>query len=166
MPLLTNQLRYSILNLERELDGTIDTCLELGVTPVAHSPLAGGVATTRFAKGGGQRAAAWREVARGRALYRWPPPASQLPALVPTYQALTAVAEAGRGAGRTETQVALQFVMAKGVIPLPGVTTAAEAAEVAGTLKWELGLGELAALNEAARGLHVRRADIPWLREL
>eukprot|EP00965_Chrysotila_dentata_P134173 4437025-Pleurochrysis_carterae.AAC.2 len=35
------QMRFSLFNLERELDGTLETCLELGVVPVAQSPLAG-----------------------------------------------------------------------------------------------------------------------------
>ena len=33
-------MRYSILNIEREIDGTLETCLELGVYPLAHTPLA------------------------------------------------------------------------------------------------------------------------------
>lgn len=35
------------MNIERELDGTIETCLELGVAPIAHTPLAKGLATSR-----------------------------------------------------------------------------------------------------------------------
>ena len=59
VPVVANQIRYSVMNIERELDGTIETCLELGVTPVAHTPLAGGLATEYYshalARRGGRR---------------------------------------------------------------------------------------------------------------
>ncbi|KAL3917986.1 MAG: hypothetical protein SGPRY_006184 [Prymnesium sp.] len=45
--LSSSQVRYSLMNIERELDGTIETCLELGVAPIAHTPLAKGLATSR-----------------------------------------------------------------------------------------------------------------------
>uniref|UniRef100_A0A7S4BYC6 NADP-dependent oxidoreductase domain-containing protein n=1 Tax=Chrysotila carterae TaxID=13221 RepID=A0A7S4BYC6_CHRCT len=163
VPLLTNQMRFSLFNLERELDGTLETCLELGVVPVAQSPLAGGIASTRLVRASGQRATLWREGRRLRALAGAAP--EHLSALQPMYHALSAVADAG-GERRSETAVALQFVMSKGAVPIPGVATADEAKEVARTLGWELGLDELHALSDAARALHVRRADIPWLRNL
>ena len=53
------------MNVERELDGTIETCLELGVTPVAHTPLAGGLASAFYAhalaRRGGRRGRVGRE---------------------------------------------------------------------------------------------------------
>ena len=67
---------------------------------------------------------------------------------------------------RTETQVALRFCMAKGLIPIPAVTNRLQAEEVAGALEWELDLDEVGALTEQALTMHVRRADFPWLRRL
>jgi len=61
VPLLMNQVRYSLLNIERELDGTIETCLELGIAPVADSPLASGLLTGQYA-----HAMAHRRGRRGR----------------------------------------------------------------------------------------------------
>ena len=29
VPIVSNQIRYSLMNIERELDGTLETCLEL-----------------------------------------------------------------------------------------------------------------------------------------
>lgn len=41
MPLLMNQVEINIHNIDSLLDGTLDQCQELGITPVAWSPLAG-----------------------------------------------------------------------------------------------------------------------------
>ena len=41
-PLVVNQVEASLLRLEPFEDGTLDQCLERGITPMAWSPLAGG----------------------------------------------------------------------------------------------------------------------------
>jgi len=42
MPLVTNQVELSLLNMEVLGDGTVDQCQRLGISPMAWSPLAGG----------------------------------------------------------------------------------------------------------------------------
>jgi len=42
MPLVTNQVELSLLNMEVLADGTVDQCQRLGISPMAWSPLAGG----------------------------------------------------------------------------------------------------------------------------
>jgi len=42
MPLVVNQVEIHLARLDAFEDGTLDQCLELGVTPVAWAPLAGG----------------------------------------------------------------------------------------------------------------------------
>lgn len=39
------QIEYSLLKRDAELSGLLDKCKDLGVTPVAHSPLAQGLLT-------------------------------------------------------------------------------------------------------------------------
>ncbi len=41
-PLVTNQIEFSVMNLNPLEDGTIDLLIELGISPMAWSPLAGG----------------------------------------------------------------------------------------------------------------------------
>jgi diketogulonate reductase-like aldo/keto reductase len=50
----------------------------------------------------------------------------------------------------TPAQVALNWVVAKGAVPLPGVNCAADAREVAGCLGWKLRAGDVAQLDKAA----------------
>jgi predicted oxidoreductase len=42
VPLVTNQIEYSVVNLEAHADGSIDLCQKLEVSPMAWSPLGGG----------------------------------------------------------------------------------------------------------------------------
>jgi predicted oxidoreductase len=42
VPLVTNQLEYSVLNMEHHDTGALDLCQELGIRPMAWSPFAGG----------------------------------------------------------------------------------------------------------------------------
>jgi aryl-alcohol dehydrogenase-like predicted oxidoreductase len=52
--------------------------------------------------------------------------------------------------GKTPGQVALNWVMAKGAVPIPGAKNAAQARENAGALGWRTEADDLAALDEAA----------------
>ncbi len=42
VPLVTNQIEYSVLSLEPHADGSIDLCQKLDIRPMAWSPLGGG----------------------------------------------------------------------------------------------------------------------------
>jgi predicted oxidoreductase len=42
VPLVTNQIEYSVLEMKHQDDGTIDLCLQRGMRPMAWSPLGGG----------------------------------------------------------------------------------------------------------------------------
>jgi predicted oxidoreductase len=42
VPLVTNQIEYSVMQLAAHADGTIDLCQKLGIRPMAWSPLGGG----------------------------------------------------------------------------------------------------------------------------
>ena len=45
-PIVTNQPEYSAVHLDPMRDGTFDQCMELGIVPLAWSPLAGGALAT------------------------------------------------------------------------------------------------------------------------
>jgi predicted oxidoreductase len=42
VPLVTNQIEYSVLNLQAHADGSVDLCQRLQICPMAWSPLGGG----------------------------------------------------------------------------------------------------------------------------
>jgi aryl-alcohol dehydrogenase-like predicted oxidoreductase len=55
-----------------------------------------------------------------------------------------------RHGGKTPSQVALNWVMAKGAVPIPGAKSAAQAQENAGALGWNLDADDVARLDDAA----------------
>ena len=48
IPLASNQVEYSLLKRQPEVDGVLDACRELGITLMAYSPLAGGMLTGKY----------------------------------------------------------------------------------------------------------------------
>ena len=61
LPLVTNQVEISLLNMGALYDGTVDQCQRLGIAPMAWSPLAGG----RLLQGGGEPAVRLRRTLQG-----------------------------------------------------------------------------------------------------
>jgi diketogulonate reductase-like aldo/keto reductase len=52
--------------------------------------------------------------------------------------------------GKTSSQVALNWLMCKGVVPIPGAKNAQQAQENAGALGWRLTPSEVSALESAS----------------
>jgi diketogulonate reductase-like aldo/keto reductase len=52
--------------------------------------------------------------------------------------------------GKTPSQVALNWIMAKGAVPIPGAKSRDQAQENAGALGWHLDADDVAVLDEAA----------------
>jgi aryl-alcohol dehydrogenase-like predicted oxidoreductase len=52
--------------------------------------------------------------------------------------------------GKTPAQVAINWVMCKGAVPIPGAKTARQAQDNAGALGWRLTGQEVAALDAAS----------------
>ena len=127
---------------------------------MAHTPLAGGLATEYYAhalaRRGGRRGRVGRFDSR------------QLLTLSHLFEAMSGVSEevSTETTPRSETQVALRFVMAKGCVPIPGINNAVQAAEVVGALDWSLDLADVEALSDQAILLHSRRRELPWLKSL
>jgi len=52
--------------------------------------------------------------------------------------------------GKTPAQVALNWTICKGTVPIPGAKNAKQAAENLGAMGWRLSLEEVVALDEAS----------------
>jgi hypothetical protein len=51
VPLASNQVEYSLLRRQPEVNGVLDACCELGVTLIAYQPLASGALTGKYNAG-------------------------------------------------------------------------------------------------------------------
>jgi diketogulonate reductase-like aldo/keto reductase len=55
--------------------------------------------------------------------------------------------------GKTNAQVALNWIISKGALPIPGAKTAAQAQENAGAIGWSLTREQVARLDAASDAL-------------
>src|ERR1700674_1349311 len=103
--------------------GLISTCRELGVVPLAYSPIGQGRLTGKYSAAN-------------------PPPGSRNFSNHPMamVDAIVAVLRRiGQAHGdRTPSQVALAWIIAKGVVPIPGAKNRRQAEENAGALGWRM----------------------------
>jgi aryl-alcohol dehydrogenase-like predicted oxidoreductase len=143
LPLATNQVSFSLLNKKPETSGLLALCRELGVTIIAYSPIAMGMLSGRYTP-----ASPPRDFRRGRY------PKELLERLQSLLGLMKEIGQAHDG--RTPVQVALNWVMAKGAIPIPGVKNLRQAQDSLGALGWQLADGEIRALDSASDGVQVK----------
>lgn len=133
--LASNQIEFSLLRRSPETSGLLATCAELGVVPLAYSPLGQGRLTGKYSA-------------------QNPPPGKRSFSNHPMEKVDLIVAELRRiglaNGDKTPGQVALNWIIAKGVIPIPGAKNGGQAQDNAGALGWEMSADDVAALDEAA----------------
>jgi len=120
--LASNQIEFSLLRSMPLRVGLIDTCRDLGVVPLAYSPIGQGRLTGKYS--------AAKPPPRGRSFSAHP------------------MAEAH--GDRTPGQVALAWLIAEGAVPIPGAKNREQALQNAGALGWGLTGEELKDLTAAA----------------
>lgn len=133
VPLATNQVQYSLLHRTPE-QGVMQACGDLGVKILAYSPLAQGCLTGRYSASNlpsGPRAAIFKDRVKD---------------IAPLLQALQTIGKAH--GDKTPSQVSLNWLMCKGVIPIPGARTAAQAKENCGAMGWKISPQEEAELDK------------------
>lgn len=133
--LASNQVEYHLLNRSVEFNGLLDVCRELNVTLIAYSPLAQGLLTGKYTPENPP------EGVRGWRFRR-----ERLEAIGPLIRTLERIGEAH--GGRTPAQVAVNWCICKGAVPIPGAKNARQARENAGAMGWRLAEAEVAELDE------------------
>lgn len=140
IPLAANQVNFSLLNRNVEKNGFLDLCKQLHITLISYSPLAQGLLTGKYDPD-------------------HPPPGirrlryrSSLLRKLPRFIEL--LKEIGRGhEDKTPAQVAINRVIQKGAVPIPGARNLRQAEENLGALGWNLSPDEVAALDKASQNL-------------
>jgi aryl-alcohol dehydrogenase-like predicted oxidoreductase len=139
VPLVSNQVHYSLLHRAPEADGVLDACRALDVTLIAYSPLAQGALTGKYGPGRGKVTG----MRRFRKFFRG------IKRAMPVVEILE---ETGRAHDRTAAQVALNWLAAQpNVIPIPGAKNGRQAAENAGAIDFQLSESEMALIDGATR---------------
>jgi aryl-alcohol dehydrogenase-like predicted oxidoreductase len=136
IPLASNQVRYNLFDHSPEKNGVLPACRELGVTLIAYSPLAQGLLTGKYTP---QKPLSGT---RGIQLNR------HLGNLQPQIELMRQIGQAHNH--KSPAQVALNWLICKGVVPIPGAKNAQQATENAGALGWRLNESEIAVLEAAS----------------
>lgn len=135
--LASNQVEFHLLNRKIEKNGLLSLCQDMGISLIAYSPLAQGLLTGKYT------------------------PTNPLPGvrgrrysarLINQAQSLVQLMrDIGRDhEGKTPAQVAINWVMCKNAIPIPGAKNLAQAQENIGALGWRLSADEVASLDRAS----------------
>ncbi|MBE9004997.1 aldo/keto reductase [Fortiea sp. LEGE XX443] len=137
VPISTLQVQYSLLSTYPVTQLRLkEVCDELGIKLIAYSPLALGILTGKYSEQGklpkGIRGLLFRQLLPGaRSL-------------------LACLREVAQSRNKTMSQVAINWCICKGTIPIPGAKSLAQAQENIGALGWQLDSTEIAELDKAA----------------
>ncbi|AFY33624.1 aldo/keto reductase [Calothrix sp. PCC 7507] len=137
VPIATLQVQYSLLSTYPVTElGLKDVCDQLGIKMIAYSPLALGLLTGKYAETGpfpkGVRGLLFRQ-------------------LIPKVRSLlVCLQEIAQSRNKTMSQVAVNWCICKGTIPIPGAKSVEQAKENIGALGWQLNPSEVEALDQAA----------------
>jgi aryl-alcohol dehydrogenase-like predicted oxidoreductase len=135
--LASNQVEYSLINRKIERNGLLNLCHEIGLTCIAYSPLGRGILTGKYSSKNPPLGIRSRQYS-----------SKFLDQVEPLIYLLL---EIGREHGeKTPGQVALNWVMSKGAVPIPGAKNLHQAQENSGTLGWQLSESEIIALDKAS----------------
>lgn len=139
--LASNQIEFSPLRRRPETGGLLDTCRQLGVVPLAYSPLGQGRLTGKYSASN-------------------PPPGNRsfsafpMERIDPIVDVLRVVGDRSEEdsavSPRTPSQVVLRWLIQKGAVPIPGAKNADQARQNAGALGWSLSDAEMAAIDAVA----------------
>ena len=139
IPLATNQVEYSLIQRAPERTGLVAACQELGVTLIAYSPIGKGILSGKYSA---------QHPPPGPRAGRYP--AARLARMQPLLDLLK---DLGRAHDRTPSQVALNWLICKGTLPIPGVKNARQVQDNAGALGWRLRDNDVRALDDASESL-------------
>ena len=140
IPLASNQVQFSLLHRKPEEEGLLHWCLEHNCTLIAYSPLGMGVLTGKYTPTNPPPGVRRRRYSRQKLLR-----------LEPLMVVLREVAHARE---KTPAQVALNWVICKGAVPIAGAKNARQARENAGALGWRLDEEEIRALDFASARIY------------
>jgi len=133
--LASNQMEYHLLDRTIEKNGMLRQCEEMGITLIAYSPIAKGILSGKYTPENPVRGFRERQYNQ-RYLEKIQPLIKELRKIGMELD------------GKTPTQVAINWAMCKGTIPIPGVKNLAQSQENLGAMGWRLSDLQVATLDE------------------
>ena len=138
IPLASNQVEYSLLHRQPEVNGVLDACRELGVTLIAYTPLAGGALTGKYSA-----------AKKASGLRRFLPNFGRK-AMEAVQPVIALLRQIGERYSKTPSQVAIRWLIENPIVlPIPGAKNSKQATENAGALTFSLTPEEVETLSQA-----------------
>lgn len=143
LSLASNQVKYSLLDRRIEKNGLLAQCQAMGIKIIAYSPLEQGLLTGKYTPS---------HLPSGIRGVKY---AQKIEAIAPLINTMRDIgkAYAENSIVKTPAQVALNWCMSKGVIPIPGAKNAYQAKQNLGALGWQLSQEEIAILDRLSDDL-------------
>lgn len=135
IPLASNQLEYHLLERRIEKNGLMQHCKEAGIKVIAYSPLAMGILSGKYTADNPPRGV--RGVQYNKEF---------LTRIQPLIRAIKKIGL--NHDGKTAAQVAINWVICKGALPIPGAKNAGQIEQNVGSIGWKLTEEEVALLDE------------------
>lgn len=135
VPLSSAQVQFSLLSMGEDQMEIKTVCDSLGIRVISYSPLGLGILTGKYTPSNlprGPRSLLFRQI---------------IPGVEPL---LISLKEISIKRGKSIPQVAINWCICKGTIPIPGVKSVKQAEENLGALGWKLSPNELDELEYAA----------------
>ena len=141
IPIKTLQVQYSLLSTYPVTElGIKETCDELGIKLIAYSPLCLGILTGKYTD-----SSTYPKGLRGLLFKRLVPEAK------PLLNCVKAIADSRE---KTMAQVAINWCIAKGAIPIPGAKNIKQAEDNIAAKDWLLDAGEVEELDRTAASIN------------
>lgn len=135
--LASNQVEYHLLERRIEKNGLLDQCNKLGIKIIAYSPLAMGILSGKYTPENPPSGV------RGSQYNR-----TFLEKIQPLIRTLKKVGM--NHDGKTAAQVAINWVICKGALPIPGAKNAGQIEQNVGAVGWRLTDEEVTLLDETS----------------
>ena len=149
IPIATLQIQYSLLSTYPVTElGVKEVCDELGIKLIAYSPLALGLLTGKYQENG--------QVPKG---FRGIVFKQMLPKIRPLLQGLEEIAKFRE---KTMAQVAINWCICKGFIPIPGAKTCQQMEQNLGAMGWRLSDGEVMELDNLTQKVDKQMVQNPF----
>ena len=150
LKLASNQMHFSLLFRRHEKNGLLRLCKENNVAFLGYMPFAWGILAGRFSKDDPPKGFIRHRVANQK--------------LVEKSERLLNLMKdiARKELDRTVSQVALNWSIAKGAIPIAGIKTLRQAKEDFSALKWSLSGTEVGELDAASEALGAEPLRTLW----
>lgn len=137
LTLASNQVEYHLLERRIEKNGLMDFCNRNGIKVIAYSPLAMGILSGKYTPDNPPKGT--RSAHYNRAL---------LEAIQPLIKLMKSIGMDHDG--KTAAQVAINWVISKGALAIPGAKNIGQVEQNAGSIGWHLTEVEIGKLDDAS----------------